>query len=275
VKKACRQLAFLKENETNMRFTSDIPFPLWNEWVDSMNEILDKARKVENKAQKNENVLKETITNLSHDIRTPLTSLDGYFQMLSESDSEEDRARYISIIQSRINSLRDILEELFTYTKLQNENYEMAVEKLDFSKCVHETLFSFYEDFKAKFLEPEIDFCEEALCVIGNEEAIKRILQNIIKNALVHGQKVISLRMERRNRYAVFSCSNDVENPGEIDVEQVFTRFYKADTARSRISTGLGLSIAKELTERMGGSVIATVEGKMFSIEIQVPMEGV
>lgn len=104
--------------------------------------------------------MKETITNLSHDIRTPLTSLDGYFQLLSQSESEEEQQHYIAVIQSRIISLKDMLEELFTYTKLQNESYEIALEPVDFGKCVFDTVFSFYDEFQKKGIKPEIDFCE-------------------------------------------------------------------------------------------------------------------
>ena len=272
VKITCRQLAFLKEHETNMRLTSELPSSRWNELVDDMNEIIDKSREVQRMAQANENLLKDTITNLSHDIRTPLTSLDGYFQLLSESTSEEDRERYLTIIQSRITSLREILEELFTYTKLQNENYELALEKVDFTQCVHQTLFSFYEDFKTKFLEPEVDFCEEPLRVMGNEEALKRILQNLIKNSLIHGEKQVSLTLLKEEEFAVFCCANDIGNPEEVDETQAFTRFYKADAARHQNSTGLGLSIAKELTEKMGGNITAKLTNHTFSIEIKIPL---
>ena len=136
VKKTCRQLAFLKEQKTNMRLTADLPFPELNELTDGVNSVLDLSREMRQEAQKNETDLKETITNLSHDIRTPLTSLDGYFQLLIQSESEEERLRYIEIIKARIGSLKEMLEELFTYTKLQDAEYELETECVDFGKCV-------------------------------------------------------------------------------------------------------------------------------------------
>ena len=150
VKMTCRQLAFLKEHQTNLRLTSDLPLKELNELVDGINDILDLSREIRKSAQQSEDSLKETITNLSHDIRTPLTSMDGYFQLLVQSDSEEERQHYIAVIQNRITSLKDMLEELFTYTKLQNESYELAVESLDFGKCVFDTVFSFYDEFHHK-----------------------------------------------------------------------------------------------------------------------------
>lgn len=136
VQKTCRQLAFLKNHQTNLRLTSDLPFHELNELVDGINDILDLSREIKKTAQQSEDSLKETITNLSHDIRTPLTSMDGYFQLLTQSQSEEERQHYIAVIQSRIVSLKDMLEELFTYTKLQNETYELEIEPLDFGKSV-------------------------------------------------------------------------------------------------------------------------------------------
>lgn len=268
VKKTYHRLAFLKEHKTNMRLTSDLPLSELNNLIDNINDVLDLSRDIQRVSQQSEDSLKETITNLSHDIRTPLTSMDGYFQLLVQSDSEKERQHYIAVIQNRITSLKDMLEELFTYTKLQNESYELAVESLDFGKCVFDTVFSFYDEFQKKDIEPKIDFCEGHLFIAGNHEAIRRALQNIIKNALEHGQKKIVFELQQNNDQVIFRCLNDVENPDEIDMAQVFSRFYKADSARSNTSTGLGLSIAKGLIEKMGGTIQADLNANIFAIEI-------
>ncbi len=273
VKKACRQLAFLREHKTNLRLTAELPFPELNELIDGINEVIDRSRQIRQDVQQNEAHLKETITNLSHDIRTPLTSLDGYFQLFMQSESEEERRRYIHIIQTRIDSLKDMLEELFTYTKLQDTAYELACEKMDFSRCVYDTAFSFYEEFQKAGIEPRTDFCDGHLYINGNEEAVRRAVQNLIKNALVHGHTCISLELFQQDGKACFRCSNDVENPEAIDIKQVFSRFYKADAARTHSSTGLGLSIAKGLAERMGGRIAASVSGNQFTVEIAFPLE--
>ena len=268
VRKTGRQLEFLKDRRTNLRLTSDLPLKEFNELIDGINEVIDQSREVRESAQHNEMQLKETITNLSHDIRTPLTSLDGYFQLLQQSDSEEERRKYVGIIQSRISSLKEMLEELFTYTRLQDADYELETELIDFGKCVYDTVFSFYDECQNRGIEPQVDFCGGHLFVRGNEEAVRRALQNLIRNALVHGHKGISLELFEENGKAVFRCSNDVAHPEEIDIERVFSRFYKADSARTHTSTGLGLSIAKGLVERMDGVIRAELEGERFVVEI-------
>ena len=268
VRKTGRQLEFLKDRRTNLRLTSDLPLKEFNELIDGINEVIDQSREVRESAQHNEMQLKETITNLSHDIRTPLTSLDGYFQLLQQSDSEEERRKYVGIIQSRISSLKEMLEELFTYTRLQDADYELEMERIDFGKCAYDTVFSFYDEFQNRGIEPQVDFCGGHLFVRGNEEAVRRALQNLIRNALVHGHTGISLELFEENGKAVFRCSNDVAHPEEIDIERVFSRFYKADSARTHTSTGLGLSIAKGLVERMDGEIRAELEGERFVVEI-------
>ena len=273
VQKTCRQLSFLKEHTTNLRLTSDLPFGELNQLTDRINELIDDSRKIRLEARLQENRLKETITNLSHDIRTPLTSMDGYFQLLLESDSPTERNRYLSIIQSRIKSLGDMLEELFTFDRLQDADYQLPTERIDFARCIFDTVFSFYEEFRKKGIEPAADFCDGHLFVTGNEEALRRAVQNLIRNALVHGHENFILKLYEEDGQAVFRCANQVEHPEEIDITRVFGRFYKADSARTHTSAGLGLSIARELTERTGGQIRAQLSGNLFEVEIRYPLD--
>lgn len=272
VRKTCRQLEFMKDYQTNLRLTQDLSFAELNELIRTINDVMDRSKEDQRAAQISEEALKETITNISHDIRTPLTSMDGYFQLLLQSGSTEESEHYIEVIRSRITSLKYMLEELFTYTKLQNQNYVLATEKIDFYKCAYELLFSFYDDFKQKGIEPDIAFSEGHACMQGNAEAVRRILQNIIRNALEHGHSKLSLKMYEKDANIIFSCSNKTEHPEEIDVSRVFSRFYKANAARTQTSTGLGLSIAKSLAEKMGGTAEAFLDGNWFTVQIQFPL---
>lgn len=269
VKKTCRQLEFRNINKTNLRLTSALPFSELNELIDRINDLIDLSQDVERTSQKSKTDLKEAITSLSHDIRTPLTSMDGYLQLLSQSQSEVERNHYLAVIQSRISVLKEMLEKLFTYTKLQSEAYTLELEPLDFGKCVRDTVFSFYDEFQNKEIVPEISFCEGPLQIIGNDEALHRAIQNLIKNALEHGNTSIFLGLTCEKSEVVFCCSNDVQNPDEIDISKVFTQFYKADSARTHSSTGLGLFIAKGLIDRMNGRIIANLQNSFFTIEIR------
>ena len=267
----CRRLEFLKNNKTNMRLTASLPFGELNRLIDGINEIIDISHSTGLETMRSEAELKEAITSLSHDIRTPLTSMDGYIQLLAQADNEEERRRYLSVILSRTESLKNMLEELFTYTKLQNESYVLPLEKTDFFFFFFDAVFSFYNDFEEKGIEPEIDFTEKRLFIIGNSGALRRILQNIIKNALEHGKSRIVFSMYCEDGSAFFRCSNNFDGACKIDTGQVFKRFYKADPARTNSSTGLGLAIAKGLTEKTGGSISAEVKDSLFSVTLRFP----
>ena len=272
VRDICRQLSFLIKNESNMLVTGDVGFGGLKELMELLNQLLMSRKKEQKRYLEKEQMISDTYTNLSHDIRTPLTSLDGYFQLLQESMSEEERLRYIEIIQTRIESLKDMLEELFTYARLQDHEYRLELGKTDFGQCVYDTVFSFYQDFQKRGIEPEADCCDGRIYVRGNEEALQRGIQNMIKNALVHGYTQISFKLYKTDKYAGFRCSNDTEHPDEIDIRQVFGRFYKADSARTQNSTGLGLSITKELARRMGGTAEASLEKGIFSVDFLIPL---
>ncbi len=267
VKDTCRHMAFISKNDTNMLLPSKLPFKELESLNKSLNELLESIQKIKAEQAAGDKRFKESITNISHDIRTPLTSLNGYFKLLSKTESDEERKRYIGIIDERIESLKYMLDELFTYTKLKNESFELVTEKTDFSKCICDTLLSFYENINKMGIEPEIDFCEEKIFVKGNREAIKRIVQNLIKNALEHGNGKLRLTMKHEKESAIFTCSNNIESNEEIDLSQIFSRFYKADPARTHSSTGLGLAIAKELAQQMNGEISAEINDNMFCVK--------
>ena len=268
VKNTCRHLAFMKNNKTNLRLRSGLPFKELYELSDNVNELLDNSDELRHKAEHNEQNLKDAITNISHDIRTPLTSLDGFFQLLKKADSEEERTQCVDVIQNRINNLKYMLEELFTYTKLQNEDYKLQTEPVDIVRCVSSALVSFYNEFQEKGIEVQADFTDEEIVVDCNAEAVQRIIQNVLKNVLDHGSKSVEMTLKQENERVIFSCSNRVDNPDSIDISQIFTRFYKSDPVRTHSSTGLGLAIAKGLAERMNGGMTAEVEGEWFKVRV-------
>lgn len=267
------QLDFLCEKDTNMLILTDTNMADIGRLKERINRFLEQWHRQREAAAKKEQMISDTYTNLSHDIRTPLTSLDGYFQLLKDETDKSAQEHYIDIIQERITSLKDMLEELFMFTKLKNDSFKLELSNCCVSRLLKQTVFSYYEEWKKQGIEPSLDICEDTIFITANAQALRRVLQNVIKNALVHGQNSICIQMKQKNKMVHILVSNDVKNPDDIDVDKVFERFYKADEARSISSSGLGLSIAKELVERMGGSIEARLEGKRFVVEIQFECE--
>lgn len=274
IKNICRQLRFLENHESNMMITKEAVSGSIAQLTDLLNGQIERQKKERMENLKKERMIAEIYTNLSHDIRTPLTSLDGYFQLLEETDNEEDRRRYLNVIQERIASLKEMLEELFTYTKLQNEEYELKITHENLNRILKETLFSYYDSWMERGITPVFDITEEILFVSGNEPGIRRTIQNIVKNGLDHGNKEIHISLRKEEKEAVLIFKNKISEADAIDTDRIFERFYKADEARSKNSTGLGLSIAKGFMEKMGGSIGAETEGGWFSIWIRFPMRG-
>lgn len=275
IREICRQLSFLHDNDTNLGVTSFMGEDEIIELVNCINRISKGYRAKELEYLKKDKKIKNVLASVSHDIRTPLTSLKGYFQLYVQEKDDSKKAEYEGIIDERIDTLTELLEEMFTYTRLSNDEYEIELEHCDMTAPVLETLFSFYNQINEMEIEIELEIDETTRYIKGNNLAIKRMISNIIKNALVHGagDLAIKYQADEPGDNITFSCTNSVFNPDEIDVNQVFDRFYKADKARSKNSTGLGLAIAKSYVDRMNGSITACLEGNIFSVNITLPID--
>ena len=269
VKDMCRQLAFLMKHDSNMLIHREFDLGGIGMLSDRLNDLLELRRKEKQYYQEKETLIADTYTNLSHDIRTPLTSLDGYFQLMEACENVEEQRRYLNIIHERIHSLNEMLEELFMFTKLKNESYRLELTSCCINRILKETVFSYYDDWVRREIQPDIQITEEQLYIDGNKQGLSRIIQNVIKNGLDHGEKKIRIVLKREQNQAVLRISNQVTASEQIDIEHVFDRFYKADAARSKTSTGLGLSIAREFVRRMNGEIGAKIEENEFIVEMR------
>lgn len=268
VKDICHQLAFLMKHDSNMLIHREFGLGGIGMLSDRLNDLLELRRKEKQYYQEKETLIADTYTNLSHDIRTPLTSLDGYFQLMEACENVEEQRRYLNIIHERIHSLNEMLEELFMFTKLKNESYRLELTSCCINRILKETVFSYYDDWVRREIQPDIQITEEQLYIDGNKQGLSRIIQNVIKNGLDHGEKKIRIVLKREQNRAVLRISNQVTASEQIDIEHVFDRFYKADAARSKTSTGLGLSIAREFVRRMNGEIGAKIEENEFIVEM-------
>lgn len=217
--------------------------------------------------EKAEKQLKQNITSLAHDIRTPLTGAAGYVQLARECEEPVKRERYLQTASGRLKELEDMLEELFLYTKLTSEEFAPNLCELQVLPLLSECLVGFYHQFEEQKMEPKVEFESEGFRVCAEEECLLRIFHNLIQNALLHGKGGILIRQKKD----VLIFENIVSETSRPDPDQIFERFYKADAARRKGSSGLGLFIVKELTERMGGKIGAEMKGEILRITLQLP----
>lgn len=262
------QLEFLIDNNSQMRISSSFSIRPLVEFAEIANDFLDSFHNKEKLYINKEKYLQNTIRGLSHDIRTPLTSLDGYLQVLEEGVEEPNKEKYFNIMKNRIESLNSILDQLFTFVKLQEEEYKLEMEKIDISSLALETLFNYYEDFKYRNIEPDINFSKEKIFIRANIDALERIFQNIYKNILDHGDNPLSLSLSENDGKALFISKNKIKGDLKINKDDIFKEFYKADKSRRTSSTGLGLTITKALVEKLGGQISTDIEDNIFIIKI-------
>lgn len=264
-----KQLNFISQNETNKLITTYNMSRRVINLVKSVNKFIVSMRGREISVHKKDNEIKETIVNLSHDVRTPLTSLKGYFELLSQAESEEDIARYEKIISERIESLNDILEELFIFAKVNGNDFSLQLDKVNVSQVLIDTLISYYEDLNNLEITPNIDI-EENVFGICDEQALKRVFQNIIKNILMHGSKCADVTLKSNKKNIKIIIANDYNLNECPDVSRIFDRFYKGDQSRRGNSSGIGLSVARKLIVLMNGTVSASLKEEKFVLNINL-----
>ncbi len=216
------------------------------------------------KAQKQ---LKQNITALAHDIRTPLAGASGYVQLAGECRERGRQAYYLQAAEGRLKELGDMLEELFLFTKLSDADFEPDMRRLQVLPLLGNCLVGMYLQFEEKGISPEVRFDSEGFRVDADEEYLRRIFHNLIRNALLHGTgNLVITQQEKR-----LTFENAVSETSRPDTEQIFEQFYKADSARRKGSSGLGLFIVKELMEKMGGGVKAELEQEKLRIILKFP----
>lgn len=267
------ELSFLENEESNYQLTSYCNVGETEEVIRCINKLIGHYREEENRLKRENQVYRESITSISHDIRTPLTSAKGYLQMLQKDTvSEEKRLEYLSIVEKRLDNLTDMLNQLFEYARIEAGEMQYEPEILNAGNLFAETISMFYEDFVKMDCEPQVTITEKPCRITGDKRAFVRIVENLIKNALVHGNGGYEFSLTKEKTYCIIRISNLTETVESWDIDQIFDRFYTTDKSRSRKTTGLGLSIVKRFAMQMGGEVKAKLSGKRFLIEVFLPL---
>ena len=227
-----------------------------------INSQLRLLRKERHRYQQGDLELKEAVTNISHDLRTPLTAINGYLDLLEREEKSENVQRYLSQIKNRTEVLKNLTEELFRYSVVTSSQ-DLKLERIDVVRVLEESLLSFYAVMQEKGIRPEIKLPEKPVFCELDAGATGRIFSNIISNALKYSDGDLSVVMDKNG---CITFSNTAHNLNAVTVGRLFDRFYTVEASRK--STGLGLSIAKLLIERMGGSIEATYESEKLSIKV-------
>ena len=233
------------------------------ELTDSINKQLIELRKQYLQYNLGNSELKNAITNMAHDIRTPLTAIYGYLDMIENTDDPEKKSKYISIIRERTEIMKQLTEELFQYSMVVSDDKELELEDVFVNQVLEESISSFYPALTEKNIVPEINICSEKIYRRLNKQALSRIFANLLNNAVKYSDGDLKIKLLPTGEM-VFE--NTAKALSSVKTEQLFDRFFTVKTSSN--STGLGLSIAKNLVERMNGNITADYKDNMLKINI-------
>ncbi len=229
----------------------------------SINEQLRLLRKQRRKYLNGDRELKEAVTNISHDLRTPLTAICGYMDLLKQEEKSKKVSGYLLQIENRTEALKQLTEELFRYSVILSTQEDMEMETVFVNGALEESIAGFYGALRGNNITPQIDITEKRIERQLNRAALSRVFNNILNNAIKYSDGDLEITLKEDG---VIIFSNTASDLDEVQVGKLFDRFFTVEAARN--STGLGLSIAKSLVEYMGGSITAQYQNKKLSIVI-------
>lgn len=255
------------ENDTNTLINISCRDRHMRRLANDINKELKKLRADRRKFQQGDLELKEAVTNISHDLRTPLTAICGYLALLENEEKSPAAEEYIKIISQRAQVLKQLTTELFRYSVITSTFNSDTPEKLEMNNVLEESIAAHYALISQNNIVPDISITEKKIVCNLNKNALLRIFQNIISNAVKYSDGDLKIKLKDDGEI-IFS--NHAEKLDEVQVGRLFDRFYTVQTADK--STGLGLSIAKMLTQQMKGSITADYSDCSLNIRIKFPI---
>ncbi len=250
--------------DTNNLITINTNDKKLKELANLLNDSLKNLRKLELEYKNGNKELKTSITNISHDLRTPLTAIRGYLDLMDSSNLDSKQIKYLSIIDNKVKDLTFLTEQLFDFSKTLDIQEEMKKENIVINDILEDSVASFYSLFKEYNITPNIDICREKVIRVLNENMLKRIFENIISNAIKYSKKDFNIKLYNNG---IIEFSNQADSLDQVSLEQLFDRYYTVKNAKK--SNGIGLSIAKQLVDLSGGKIEAKYKNNILIIKIE------
>lgn len=229
-----------------------------------LNKELKELRKQRIEYETGNQELKNIITNVSHDMRTPLTAIIGYIDLIKDEKEIDIKKDYIKIIERKANELKKLTDNLFDFSKAVDIKENMNREKCNLNEILEESLIEFYSILKNKNIEPSINICKEKVYRNVDKILIKRIFENILSNICKYSEGDFKVSLYRDGKIIFTNKTNNLDI---VSIEKIFDRYYTVENGRK--GTGVGLSIAKELTKLNKGKIFAKYKNNYLSIIVK------
>lgn len=262
----CNEFSDKLNNDTNTLISISSQDKGMRRLASDINVQLRELRKERHRFSQGDIELKNTITNISHDLRTPLTAICGYLDLLDDTDKSDTANRYIKIIKGRTEVLKQLTEELFCYSVVTSYNYDTSVENILINGILEESIAGIYATLQEKKITPNIHITEKKIVGNLNRASLSRIFSNILNNAIKYSDGDLDIELTDKGELIFTNTASELS---EVQVAKLFDRFYTVEASRK--STGLGLAIARTLTEQMNGTIWAKYEKGRLSIYIIFP----
>lgn len=264
IKEIRSNLSRILKSDTNNLITIDTNNTEISELANTLNIELKNLRRERLQYENGNQELKRSITNISHDIRTPLTAISGYIDLIKQNEDKEKQEEYIKIVERKTNDLINLTEQLFDFSKTVDIAPQIKKEKICINEILEESLANYYVVFKEKNIIPKLEITDKKIYKFVDKNAITRVFENILSNVIKYSSGNFKVKLESNGKI-IFS--NKASSLDATTVEKIFDRYYTVENAKK--STGLGLSIAKQLIELNGGKI----EGKYLNSKLILTIE--
>lgn len=238
------------------------------ELIHTINHLFSKKEEVELKYRKIDQELKGNITNISHDLRTPLTAILGYCDLLLKSNLSKENMEYVHIINKKSKILHQSIDDFYDFSRIVSKDYPINLELINVGDLLKEVMFEYYDDFIYKDSPVVIEIPNKDMKVISDIDALRRIFSNLISNMISHGIGEYKIKLVNEGKDAHVSFENQAIFMEQEKVKRIFERSYSMDLARGSNKSGLGLSIVKELAHILNHDLEFSLKDNIFKIEI-------
>lgn len=265
-----QQLSYIVKNDTNAELVSTSKIFFIRQLLNLNNQLIQKNKKIHQKHWNNEKQFNHSLSNLSHDLKTPLTVSSGYVQLLLKKQNDPNTYELLKKTETGLSTIENYLSYLMEYTLIHEKKLQMEFELVNVTQLLQEEAFVYYENFLAQAIELSFDL-EDNLLLISDLTILKRIIQNLLGNILKHGQTLAHFTGKKEANCILLTVKNDSAQPIDEN-ENLLNRFVTNDRSRQNKSTGLGLNIIKELIKLLDGDIELVTERSSFQINLSIPI---
>ncbi|MBS5386232.1 MAG: HAMP domain-containing histidine kinase [Clostridiales bacterium] len=236
-----------------------------------LNKYNNKQRQTVAQAIRHEEYLKESIVNISHDLRTPLTVILGHLQLLQKSESKIEQKQRVLVILNKAEKMKSLISDFYEISVLDTKNVMPEKEKFNLSNLLLDLIAENAPSLEKRGILPKFHFPDYSVMLVSDRIMVERIFQNLITNAVRYSTGTINLSLtQKENGKIIFSIENPVSKDTKLNPDRLFERFYTGDKSRHNESTGIGLSVVKILVEKLDGAVSAKLHQERLIVTLEI-----